>query len=74
VSVALNASGTVVMSGKCSVEDAETLLQLLQQFPSASLDWTDCTELHTAVLQVILAGRPVVMGTCGDPFIAEWLS
>ena len=43
---------TILLVGKCPVEDAEPLLQLLQATPGAPLDWTQCGHLHTAVLQV----------------------
>jgi len=69
-----NSEGTVVLVGHCPVEDAETLLQLLQASAGAHLDWTQCSSLHTAVLQVVLAMRPALTGPCGDPFVAKWLS
>ncbi len=49
--------GTVILDGVCAVEDAEPLLQMLQATPAAVVDWTQCRQLHTAVLQVILASR-----------------
>jgi hypothetical protein len=65
-------NGTLVLDGVCPVEDAEALLQLLQTAPSAVVDWTQCRQLHTAVLQVILAAGIVPVGPCGDAWIAEW--
>lgn len=73
MTVARKHTGTITLTGTCPVEDAEPLLQLLQTFPSAVLDWTQCTELHTAVLQLILAGRPRLIGPCGDPWVAQWV-
>lgn len=73
MSVSLNPAGTIVLAGVCPVEDTEALLNLMQRHPSAPLDWTQCTALHTAVLQVILAARPVLTGPCGDRFVAEWV-
>ena len=73
MSVSLNPTGTIIVAGHCAVEEAEQLLQLLQQFPSARVDWTQCTGLHTAVLQVIFAVRPALTGPCGDPFVAAWV-
>ena len=58
---------TILLVGKCPVEDAEPLLQLLQATPGAPLDWTQCGQLHTAVLQVILAGRPPWSGPAATP-------
>ncbi len=72
MTIARDASGMIVLSGHCTVEDAEPLLQLFQATPDASLHWTQCESLHTAVLQVILVVRPAVNGACGDPFVARW--
>ena len=55
MTVSRSDNGMLVLDGACPVEDAETLLQLLQATPGAAVDWTQCRELHTAVLQVILA-------------------
>jgi hypothetical protein len=73
VSVARGDDGIILLKGDCPVEDAEPLLQLLQQSPAARLDWGDCTHLHTAVLQVVLAARPKIVTPCGDAWIAQWI-
>ena len=67
-------NGTLVVEGVCPVEDAETLLQQLQAAPNAVVDWTQCRQLHTAVLQVIMASGVVPVGPCGDPWVAEWVA
>jgi hypothetical protein len=74
VTVRRSDSGTVVLEGVCSVEDAEALLQLLQTVPGAMLDWTQCRQLHTAVLQVVLASGLDPVGPCGDAWVAQWLA
>lgn len=48
------------LDGQCRVEDAEVLTGMLQAAPQASLDLSACVELHTAVLQVILAFAPTI--------------
>jgi len=54
----VRADGTRIrLEGDCHVEDAETLLQLLQAAPEASADLSDCRRLHAAVLQVLLSFR-----------------
>jgi hypothetical protein len=73
VSVCRHDDGTILLEGVCPVEDAESLLELLQATPRAPVDWTRSNELHTAVLQVILAARPTLVGRCGDPWVAEWI-
>ena len=66
-------NGSIVLKGICPVEDAEPLLQMLQATPAAPCDWTRCSHLHTAVLQVILAARPILVGPCGDSWIEQWI-
>jgi hypothetical protein len=66
--------GTVVLDGVCAVEDAEPLLQMLQATPGAEIDWTQCRQLHTAVLQVIMASGNALVGPCGDVWIEQWLA
>ena len=61
------------LEGVCPVEDAETLASLILEDPTAPVDWTACTRMHTAVYQVLLRLQPSVLGTCGDPLIGRWL-
>jgi hypothetical protein len=65
---------TVILDGNCPVEDAEPLLEFLQATPGADLDWRQCSHLHTAVLQVVLAGRPRLIGPCGDDWIERYVA
>jgi hypothetical protein len=65
-------NGTIVLEGICPVEDAEPLLQLLQIAPGAAVNWTQCRQLHTAVLQIILASGMSPTGQCGDPWVADF--
>jgi hypothetical protein len=74
MSVLRRDDGTIVLDGSCPVEDAEPLLQLLQAAPEAPVDWTLCSQLHTAILQVIMAARPVLVGRCGDPWVQHWIA
>ncbi|GJD31409.1 hypothetical protein PMNALOAF_2666 [Methylobacterium adhaesivum] len=69
------ASGAKIrLEGICPVEDAETLLALLLDDPQASVDWSACTRLHTAVYQILLSLQPGVVGVCADPFVTRWLT
>lgn len=63
----------VVIEGVCDVEEAEELLTLLQGHPEARLDLSGCDWLHTAVFQVICAGRARVAAPPRDPFLARCL-
>lgn len=67
--------GVIVLEGECVVEDAETLLEHLQGQPAghaATVDWSACTRVHTAVLQVLMAAAPTMRGACGDAFVQAW--
>ena len=74
MTVKAEGSGTIVLEGDCPVEDAETLLNALLSSPGRSLDWRGCQRLNTAVLQVVLASRPSLIGPCGDPLVAQWIT
>jgi two-component system chemotaxis sensor kinase CheA len=58
--------GTIVLQGYCPVDDTETLFQFLRATPAATVDWTECSRLHTAIVQLLLAARPHFTGPCGD--------
>lgn len=74
MSVRRGEDGTaILLDGNCPVEEAEPLLQLLQATPAACLDWRQCRHLHTAVLQVVLAARPQLIGPCGDAWVQRWV-
>jgi hypothetical protein len=73
MTVRRSSAGTILLEGDCPVEDAETLLQLIQANSGAAIDWTGCQYLHTAVLQVVLAAARSVVGPCGDDFVGRWI-
>jgi hypothetical protein len=74
MSVRRGEDGTTVLEGVCPVGDAEVLLQHVLADPRAAVDWRGCTQLHTAVVQVVWALRPPLRGPCGVPFIERWLA
>ena len=54
--------GTILLEGRCPAGDAEDLLGALRDRPGASVDIGGAVKLHMAVLQVLLALRPPVIG------------
>ncbi|MFZ4624138.1 MAG: hypothetical protein ACOYNF_07860 [Rhodoferax sp.] len=56
-----------------SVEDAEGLLNWLQNKPSAKIDLAECTHLHPANLQVLMAARCRVTVWPEDAHLRGWL-
>lgn len=65
------AEEAIWLDGRCLVEDAETLLVAIQEWPAYPVDVTGAQRLHLAVLQVLLGCRPGLRGTIGNPFLAR---
>lgn len=63
--------GVIRLSGRCGVEDAESLLVALQEGPDSTVDLKGAQKLHMAVAQVLLAVRPAVRGTPESAFLAD---
>jgi hypothetical protein len=62
MTVSIAENGVVRLSGVCPIEDAETLFRLLADDPAAAVDWSDGARLHTAVVQVLMAIKPSLVG------------
>jgi hypothetical protein len=73
MSVELSNDTFIRMSGVCPQEDAESLLRLLVEQPSRAVDWTGCDIAHTAVIQVLLALRPDMVGPPAGDFLRTWI-
>ncbi len=57
-----------------SVEEAETLLQLLLEHEEATIDASNCTHMHTAAVQVLLASKPKFTKLPKDEFLKRFLA
>ena len=66
--------GVIILEGDCPVDEAEPLLELLLANPGASVDWSACGQLHTAVIQILLAARPPMAGDAGTPCLRRWIA
>jgi hypothetical protein len=71
MTVTLAPDGVILLRGVCPIEDAEALLRRLSDAPGATVDWSDCEQAHTAVIQVMMAGSANVVGTPVDPFLRD---
>jgi|tagenome__1003787_1003787.scaffolds.fasta_scaffold20372352_3 anti-anti-sigma regulatory factor len=72
--MSLDVEGNIIrLHGECRLEEAETLLRLLQIDGARIVDVSGVTSLHTAVFQVLVALRPPVRGDGGDAFFREWI-
>jgi hypothetical protein len=63
----------IVLEGDCPVDEAEALLDLLLANPNAPVDWTACGQLHSSLVQVLLAARPAILGVPENPFLRTWI-
>ena len=64
---------TISITGDCGVQEAETLLTLLQGHPGAPVDLSAAGSVHTALWQVLLVLSPAVVGEPADPFTRRWI-
>ncbi len=69
MTVRMSAEGAIELSGRCGVEDAEALHRHLLAAPRSTVEWSDCEYLHSAVIQVLLVGRPRVQGVPSNVFL-----
>lgn len=63
-----------VLEGVCEVAEAEALLSWLQSHPQGRVDITRCAHLHTAILQVLMAAGPTLVGADGGTDARPWLA
>jgi hypothetical protein len=63
----------VVLSDTVGVEDAEKLLEWLQDKPTAKVDLAACKHIHPANLQVLMAAGVAVSVWPQDAGLTEWL-
>lgn len=66
--------GGIELAGRCGVEDAEVLQRHLLADPEATVQWSDCEFLHSAVVQVLLVSRARLRGTPDDAFLRVHLA
>jgi hypothetical protein len=69
VTIKLGDIGEVLLIGDCSVEDADVLIQRLLEDPSVAVDWTKCTNAHTAIIQVLMAAGRLPEGVPKNSFL-----
>jgi hypothetical protein len=61
------------LEGPCPIEDTEPLLEALLADRDRSVDIGAAGRLHTAIVQLLIAARPVVSGQPIDPFMRAHL-
>ncbi len=66
-------SECAVFSGVVGIDDAEAVLSWALKEPLATIDFSACTHLHSATLQVLMARKPGVKAWPADGDFAAWL-
>jgi hypothetical protein len=65
---------TVALVGTCGADEALELVDLLAKPERPTVDLSACTNLHSALVQTLLAFGPGVCAEPVDPFLARWIS
>jgi len=73
MTVTVSPDGLILLQGACPLEDAEVLVRRLSDDPAANVDWSGCAQVHTAVVQVLMAARPRIVGCPTNYFIRTHL-
>ena len=63
----------VLLSDVVSVEEAEGLLEWLHKKPAAKVDLSNCSHLHLANLQVLMAAKVRIAAWPKDANLCAWL-
>jgi hypothetical protein len=74
MTVSLSSEGMILLRGDCPLEDAEALVRSLSEDPGAAVDWSGCDRAHTAVIQVLAAARPRLIGSPRSPIVRQHLA
>lgn len=63
-----------VFEGACTVEEAGDLAAWLTAAPGRSVDLAECSTIHAAILQCLMALAPPVIAPPRDALLARWLA
>jgi hypothetical protein len=73
MTVQTSPAGAVLLEGECPSEDAEALFQHLSAHPGVTVDWRACESAHTAVVQVLMALKPNLLGPPNSQVLRDWV-
>jgi len=74
MTVRIAGGGRIELVGVCPSGDAEALLRLLLADPGTTVDWRECRGAHTAVVQVLMAVRPKLLGPPAGAPLKDWVA
>jgi len=63
----------VALLGTCVAEDALELAEWLCRTPAPKVNLSDCSHLHTSLLQTLIAYAPEISAAPQDAFLARWI-
>jgi hypothetical protein len=63
----------VCLSGSCTAEEALDLAEWLAKRKRPKTNLAECTHMHTALLQTLLAYKPQISAPPADAFLATWV-
>lgn len=65
---------TFRFEGIIGVEEAEMLLEKLQEHPKVKLNLLNCQHLHTAILQLLILSKPTISVLPSDNLLSDILT
>jgi hypothetical protein len=73
MTIKLSPAGVIELTGICTSDEGEILLQHLLASPNNMVDWRGCEAAHTAVIQVLMAARPRLLGPPAAVLLERWV-
>lgn len=73
MTIHISDDGIIELEGDCASEDAEVLLRHLLANPAATVDWRQCESAHGAVIQVLMAAGPRLLGPPVGRALKNWV-
>ena len=73
MTVRLADDGAIRLEGVCAIDDADRLLELRLAHPGAVIDWRDCEQAHTAIIQLLSVGSASIVGPPAGVFLREMI-
>ena len=73
MTIKVSPAGNIELIGICSSDEGEVLLQHLLATPHMMVDWRACEAAHTAVIQVLMATSPGLLGPPAALLLEKWV-
>jgi len=65
--------GIAHFEGLVGIEEADTLMELIQKQKEVPIDLTHCTHLHTAIVQILMVARAPIQSWPTNAQLTMWL-